>query len=519
MISNQPIYILELRISTSLVELIFCHSRLQVQNMAGEEDYDYSATLPFVEAFTGWARDEPFITDMPETYGKLWQFKSCVNSWSFGVNRFKDYVFLRHRVNGTTLYVNWNLNEKISLVECHQRHYMLIVLQAVDNDGRDIPHNHSIVCHEEDTRGTFDLDTLLAFLQGTSLETLAEDFSRQFHPWVKTNAESMARKINKIFTTLDRYALQHVEKQPRPSQVRGKARRESDSEPRSASGTRGRSGGIRSGRGLVQAESRKRRNSEPGAAEPVEKKPRSASEARPSGAGSSGSALTNVQSGNPTDYAPIEKFEIFAAYQKDFWQRHAGCFLFTQQCFPVSIDQCILAADKYVIRKLEQKIVEGMKKQLITLGDAKQRQKICLTPVGPDGRLLKQRPKQWDDIKSGKFMIINGQHSITASQQLQLKGCGEERKNELKSWDAVIVWTLDPAQLTEISKFYNSANHLTHSQPTWGNQIVSCRNIWLSYKRPSSLPNEADSRGNMATMNADAFTVRSSPTNLSSSRR
>ena len=71
MISNQPIYILELRISTSLVELIFCHSRLQVQNMAGEEDYDYSATLPFVEAFTGWARDEPFITDMPETYGKL----------------------------------------------------------------------------------------------------------------------------------------------------------------------------------------------------------------------------------------------------------------------------------------------------------------------------------------------------------------------------------------------------------------------------------------------------------------
>ena len=71
-------------------------------------------------------------------------------------------------------------------------------------------------------------------------------------------------------------------------------------------------------------------------------------------------------------------------------------------------------------------------------------------------------------------MIINGQHSITASKQLQIKGCGEERKNELKMWDAVIVWTLDPVQLTEISKFYNSANHLTHSQPTWGNQIVSC---------------------------------------------
>ena len=148
-----------------------------------------------------------------------------------------------------------------------------------------------------------------------------------------------------------------------------------------------------------------------------------------------------------------------------------------QQCFLVSIDQCVLATDKYVIRKLEQKIVEGVKNQLITLGDAKQREKICLTPVGPDGKLLKQRPKQWDDIKSRKFMIINGQHSITASQQLQLKGCGKERKNELKTWEAVIVWTLDPAQLIEILKFYNSANHLTHIKPTWRNQIVSCRNI------------------------------------------
>ena len=365
---------------------------------------------------------------------------------------------------------------------------MVIVLQAVDSDGHEIPHNHSIVYHKEETRGAFDLDTLLAFLQGTSIETLAEDFSRQFHPWIHTNAASMTRKINKIFTTLDRYALQHVEKHPRPTQGRGQRRRKSDSDPRSASGTRGRSGGRGSGRGLVRAETRKRRNPELGVGEPIEKRPRSASEARPLGAGSSGSVLTNVQSGNPTEYAPIEKFEIFVAYQKDFWQRHAGCFLFMQQCFPVFIDQCILAVDKYVIRKLEQKIVEGVKKQLITLGDAKQRQKICLTPVGPDGRLLKQRPKSWDDIKSGMFMIINGQHSITASQQLQLKGCGEEQKNDLKTWEAVIVWTLDPAQFTEISKFYNSANHLTHSQPTWGNQIVSCRNIWLSYKLPISVP-------------------------------
>ena len=77
---------------------------------------------------------------------------------------------------------------------------MLIVLQAVDNDGCKIPHNHSIICHEEDTKGAFDLDTLLDFLQRMSVETLAEDFSRQFHSWIKTNAASMTKKINKIFT-------------------------------------------------------------------------------------------------------------------------------------------------------------------------------------------------------------------------------------------------------------------------------------------------------------------------------
>ena len=352
------------------------------------DDYDYSAILPYIEPFR-WTSDEPFITEMEDTYGKLWQFKSCFQSWYFGVNRFKDYVFLRHRVNGTTLYVNWNINEKVSLMECHQSHYMLIVLQAVDNNGRELAHNHTIVCHEDGRSGEFDLETLLAFLHGTSMETLAEDFSRQFHPWLKTTSESMTRKINKIFKTLDRYALQHVEKQPRIAQGRGQARRDTDSEPRSASAAGGRSGGRGSSRGVARAEPRKRRHSESGTTEPAEKKPKLIGERHSTGAGSSGSALMNVHSGNPGDYTPIEKFEIFAAYQKDFWNRHVDCFFFQQQCFPVSIEQCILAADKYVIRKLEQEIVEGIKKQLITMGDAKQRQKICLTPVGPDGRLLK----------------------------------------------------------------------------------------------------------------------------------
>ena len=101
-----------------------------------------------------------------------------------------------------------------------------------------------------------------------------------------------------------------------------------------------------------------------------------------------------------------------------------------------------------------------MKSTLVQIGDIKQLQKVCLTPVDENNRLLREPPTSWDAIKAGKFMIINGQHSITASQELQAGGCGEPRRSELQLWDAYIVWTLDEAKLRNIFSFYNCTNHL-----------------------------------------------------------
>ena len=56
---------------------------------------------------------------------------------------------------------------------------------------------------------------------------------------------------------------------------------------------------------------------------------------------------------------------------------------------------------------------------------------MCLTPVDSKNRLLKKKLEKLDEIKDGRFMIINGQHSITASQELQKEGCGEAKKVEL----------------------------------------------------------------------------------------
>jgi hypothetical protein len=151
--------------------------------------------------------------------------------------------------------------------------------------------------------------------------------------------------------------------------------------------------------------------------------------------------------------------------------------------------------------EMESEIVKIVKAELLQMGDINQCQKICLTPVDAQGNLLRTKPKDWNEIKNNKFMVINDQHSIQASKELQLEGCGEERRRALEKWDVINVWDLDPVCLTKISKFYNMMNHLNHAQPTWGNQIVSGRNIWISLGRPTDKVVEAEARGNGAVQN------------------
>jgi hypothetical protein len=137
----------------------------------------------------------------------------------------------------------------------------------------------------------------------------------------------------------------------------------------------------------------------------------------------------------------------------------------------------MIAKDEYIIRKIEAEIVKSVKAEILQMGDINQRQKICLILVDAQGNLLRTKPKDWNEIKNNKFMIINGQLSIAASKELQLEGCGEERCCALEKWDVIIVWDLDLVRFTQISRFYNLTNHLNHAQPTWRNQIVSGRNI------------------------------------------
>jgi hypothetical protein len=318
----------------------------------------------------------------------------------------------------------------------------------------------------------------------------------------------MIRKLGYIFYQLKDYAKDHVKRSVQTGIGRGQIQvRESDVQVRSASAGRGRSGSRGAGRGTGRAQSQKRKDPEVPGAESTEKRRKSASESRSAAAGSSASALTTVQAGKPGDDAPIQKFELAGAYQKVFWNKHKPCFIFEHQTFDVDISKCFLAPPKYIIRKLEMRMVMEMTETLVHIGSVKQRQTICVTPCDKNKKLLKVRPQTWDEIKDGEFLIINGQHSITASKLLQKEGCCEERKIELQKWEATIVWSLKPEELTEISKWYNSANHLIHSQPTWGNQISACRQVWIDLKRPSNVEGDAIERGNAAVYSPNVYKV------------
>ena len=426
------------------------------------------------------------------------------------MSRWKDYVYLRYQVRGTENYLPWNIHEKVLVVEDHQHNYVVIVLQAVDDSGKEIGHVHSIVINVHAQHpGKFDLATLMDTMDGTPMQSLNKDFRRMgYVPWKDGSTRSIAQRLHLIWQSLDRYTYKNKETKPIVGGITtggSRGPKVPQSRP-STSASLGRSQPAQS-QPRSQPQKRVEAASEPG--ESSKKRRKSSAQALASAAVSgSASGLTNVSASAEKEETPLQDHKKFALILRDFWAEHKDCFLLEMETVSVPILQCIIADDRYIIRTLQKDIVEAVRNQLIKLGDIEQRQKVCLTPVDGNGNLLKKKPQKWDEIKRAQFMIINGQHSITASKQLQdVLPHGDKRRSELQAWEAFIVWSLDADQLRNISRFYNCTNHLNLVQPTWGNQIISCRNIWLVCKRPSDIETEGSMQQNGAIFDYANFTV------------
>ena len=98
--------------------------------------------------------------------------------------------------------------------------------------------------------------------------------------------------------------------------------------------------------------------------------------------------------------------------------------------------------DVVVVHTCDMKIVQNLKRVLTEMDDINQRQMICFTPCTEEGLLLHKKLESWDEIKDGMFLIINKQHSITTSKQLQQSDLRDGKKDELQMWKAYFVWSL-----------------------------------------------------------------------------
>lgn len=268
--------------------------------MENTDNYDYSATERHLQPFNNPLKEVPFIEEMQDSYGKLWEFRDHIHTWSFGVNRFKNFVYLRYRVAGKTTYLPWNMNEKVAVIEHHREEYIVIVLREVDDAGVEKNHCHSIVIDSNKFHGRFDIENMITYLEGSQMESLNAEFEKSgYVPWTESSAKSTATKLNRIFLTLDRYAFANVEKPPSLG-------RSASQGPRAAStpwSGRKSAGGRSGSRGPQPSEPRSETNKRDGPTTEGAESSRKRRKSHLSGAaavGSSGSALTTVSTGPST---------------------------------------------------------------------------------------------------------------------------------------------------------------------------------------------------------------------------
>ena len=380
--------------------------------MAGTQSYDYSMTEHHIEPFQYADPNTAFLEEDADSYGDLWQFKPHITQYTFGIVKQKGYVFLRYKIDDIPQFYTWNIKEKVESIEDHHEHFIVIVLREVDDSGNATSHNHSIVIDVRQEHGKFDVVTLMAALQGTDMESLNDDFiSKQLLSWQEGIARFVVKKLHGVWQTLDRYAIVTVAKAA--SAKKGQKRQPASVERRDTMPKRGR-GGSRPRSSRAEAQKRNPAQSRD-TGEGTRKRSKPTSPERTAEGEGAASGVTTAQTGTSKSVPPAEDFEKFAYIQREFWQNHKACFLFETEATRVHINQCIIAQDDFIIRMLQRSLVEDMKNTLVQISDVKQLQKVCPTLVDENNRLLKKLPTSWDAIKVGKFMIINGQHSITAS--------------------------------------------------------------------------------------------------------
>jgi hypothetical protein len=190
------------------------------------------------------------------------------------------------------------------------------------------------------------------------------------------------------------------------------------------------------------------------------------------------SAITEVPSslepGEKTDYN-----ETKTMYKK-LWSECQDCFVFeADKKFSISIDQMVRAPKDWTIREYEEKGMNETLHYLCHMPDPSTKQTLCVMPD------TEEKPTDWDSIVNGTFFIINGQHSVGASQKMLASDLPEATTKPFSRWNYFIVWSKDKNQLRQISEYYNRCNHFSMFKPTWATNVLGTRFMWTELGRPT----------------------------------
>ena len=129
-------------------------------------------------------------------------------------------------------------------------------------------------------------------------------------------------------------------------------------------------------------------------------------------------------------------------------------FIFGDEHFikPLSIDRLVTPLASHRIRPFHPTLYERMR---VLFSKVLHMSKIVLT-VMP---LTETRPSSWEEVATGDFYIINGQHMCAAARSLiQDPEIDIDRKNHLKVWNCNFVYLKKTHLLVRLAKRMNITN-------------------------------------------------------------
>ena len=174
-------------------------------------------------------------------------------------------------------------------------------------------------------------------------------------------------------------------------------------------------------------------------------------------------------------------YEESTRIYEEYWSSCTNSYITkVDEIHEISIDQLEAPPAELNVRCLEEKEIRSALKFYLEMPDPRNKMTLCAMPQN-----LTDRPTDFKDIAEGKFWMINGQHSVEAAKRMKDLPGMEAKYDKFKTWNCYVVWNKDPRIIRKILAWYNRVNHFQNFMPTWANNILSARNVWISLGRPT----------------------------------